>query len=145
MKSLKGKMAENKAIMIEEKVYTLPEPGIHQARISDVRDLGIVQTKHGEKDKIQIVFDMLDQQDEENKPVTASIFAAKTLGKKATLRKVLDQLGVPVGGSFNARDLVGIKCQVVVSHNPSADGTRTYANIDTIVPQRRKVATTDEI
>lgn len=136
-------------IIIKEKKYELADEGLHDARITSVEDAGVYESQYGAKERIKITFEMLDQKDKENKPIEVQVFASKSIGAKSTLFKLLSQLGISAKGQFDAEELVGITCQVVVVHRKNNDGTKTFANIDSIVPKRRggltKPATTDEI
>lgn len=51
------------SIVVQEKVFELPDEGVHNVVISEVVDLGVVDTKFGPKDRVRVVFDVLDQKD----------------------------------------------------------------------------------
>ena len=127
--------------IVSKKVFELPSEGLHLAQITRVDDVGQVETQYGVKEKIRIIFTMLDEKAKDGTPLDAMISANKVLGEKSTLGKMLTELRVPSGDTFDTDDLVGVKTQVIISHKEGKD--RNYANV-TIVPTRAK-ATVAEV
>lgn len=122
------------SLIIKDKVFETADEGLHNARIARVEDLGVVDTNYGAKDRIRIVFEMLDQKDAEGQPVEVWMSANKHLGAKSTLGKFLAALKISAVGEFDANILVGKKLQVVIVHNVKGD--KTYANIASVVTPR---------
>jgi hypothetical protein len=115
-------------IVVTEKVFELPDEGVHNVVISEVVDLGLVETKFGTKDRVRIVFEVTDQNDSEGNPLKLFVSANKVLSPKSTLGILLNDLGVVVSGDFDLEDLVGIKAIGVVKHTVG-ENKKTYANI----------------
>lgn len=122
------------SLIIKDRVFETADEGLHNARISRVEDLGVVDTNYGAKDRIRIVFEMLDQKDAEGQFVEVWMSANKHLGAKSTLGKFLAALKISAVGEFDANVLVGKKLQVVIVHNVKGD--KTYANIASVVTPR---------
>jgi hypothetical protein len=89
------------------------------------------------KEKIRIIFTMLDEQGKDGTALDAMISANKVLGEKSTLGKLLAELKIASGDTFDTDELIGVKTQVIISHKEGKD--RNYANV-TIVPTRAKTA-----
>jgi hypothetical protein len=125
-------------IPVKSKVYELADEGVHSVVISNVKDLGLVETQFGTKDRVQITLNVLDQNDAEGNPINLFVTANKSLHAKSTLGNMLNQLGIGIpepGVEFDVEDLVGVKSQVVVQHNKSSDG-RTFANVTTFLKKK---------
>src|ERR1700689_2394083 len=116
------------AIVVSEKIYELPDEGVHNVVISEVTDLGIVDTKFGAKDRVRVVFDITDQKGTDGETIKVYVSANKVLSPKSTLGILLNDLGVVVSGEFDLEDLVGLKSQAIIKHNQGDNG-KTYANI----------------
>jgi hypothetical protein len=115
-------------IVVKDKVFELPDEGVHTVTITEVQDLGLVETNFGTKDRVRIVLECQDQKDSEGNPIKLFITATKSLHPKSTLGNTLTQLQVPVGAEFDLEDLVGLTKSAVVQHNEGNNG-KTYANI----------------
>ena len=127
--------------IVTKKVFELPSEGLHLAQITRVDDVGQVETSFGVKEKIRIIFTMLDEKSKDGTPLDAMISANKVLGEKSTLGKLLTELKIAAGDTFDTDELIGLKTQVIISHKEGKD--RNYANV-TIVPTRAK-ATVSEV
>lgn len=123
------------ALVIKDKVFEVATEGLHNAKIVRVEDLGLVEGNFGTKDKVRIVFEMVDQKDKEGKFVEVWMSATKSLHEKSTLGKFLNSLKISAKGEFDLNNIVGKKLQVVISHNEKEG--RTYANIATVIPVRQ--------
>jgi hypothetical protein len=131
---VKGKI--QMAVIVKEKVYELPDEGVHSLVISEIRDLGLVDTSFGTKDKALIVFDVQDQNDSEGNPTRVSVSVNKSLHVKSSLSVLLGQLGVVPGAEFDLEDLVGLQVkQGVIQHNVGKNG-KTYANLTTVLKSK---------
>jgi hypothetical protein len=123
--------------IVTKRTYELPSEGLHLAQITRIDDVGQVETSFGVKEKIRIIFTMLDEKGKDGTALDAMISANKVLGEKSTLGKLLAELKFPVGDTFDTDDLIGTKTQIIISHKEGKD--RNYANV-TIVPTRAKTA-----
>jgi len=127
-------MEHHMSLIIKDRVFENANEGLHNARISRVEDLGVVDTNYGAKDRIRLVFEMLDQKDKTGQPIEVWMSANKVLGPKSTLGKFLATLKISAQGQFDANTLVGKKLQVVITHNEK-DG-KTYSNIASVIAPR---------
>lgn len=118
--------------IIKDKVFEQLTEGLHNVTITKVEDLGPQETQFGTKDRIRVIFTASDQKDKENKPVDVRMTFTKSLHPKSGLVKsLLSPLGISVGSEFDADDLVGTKCQVVIQHKESEG--KTYANVTAVL------------
>jgi hypothetical protein len=118
--------------IIKDKVFEQLTEGLHNVTITKIDDLGPQETQFGTKDRIRVIFTASDQKDKENKPVDVRMTFTKSLHSKSGLvKQLLSPLGISVGNEFDADDLVGTKCQVVIQHKES-DG-KTYANVTAVL------------
>ena len=124
------------SLVIKDKVYEVATEGLHNAKITRIEDLGLVETNFGTKDKVRIVFTMQDQKDKEGALVETWGQYTKSLHSKSSLGKFLQALKINAQGSFDLNDIVGLSLQVVIVHKESEG--KTYANIATVIPTRAK-------
>ena len=103
--------------IVTKKTFELPSEGLHLAQITRVDDVGQVETSFGVKEKIRIIFTMLDEKSKDGTPLDAMISANKVLGEKSTLGKLLAELKIAAGDTFDTDELIGVKTQVIISHN----------------------------
>ncbi len=115
--------------------FTPHEEGTFKAVCVDVTDLVKRQTDFGMKEEFSIVFetDADPREDGTRQCVWSRRFTA-SLNEKAHLRKFLRQwfgrdLSAAELAEFDMESLIGKPCQVVVVHESSKDGEKTYANI----------------
>jgi hypothetical protein len=118
-------------VVVKQKEFEKATEGVHQVVITEIKDLGLVETSFGTKDRVRIIFECQDQTDIEGQPVQIPLTATKSLHSKSTLGTLLSDLKVPVGAEFDLEDLVGLKAQVIVKHNAGSDG-KVYANIKSV-------------
>lgn len=123
------------SLVIKDRVFEVANEGLHNAQITRVEDLGVVDTNFGAKDKVRIVFAMLDQKDAEGKPVEVWMSATKSLHAKSTLGKFLASMKISAVGEFDLNDIVGKKLQVVIVQKESEG--KTFANIATVIAPRK--------
>jgi hypothetical protein len=129
----------------ETKNY-LPAPeGVHHAVCCDVIDLGMVKSaflddKGNEKwqHKINVVWQIEELRDDGKR---FQLYKRYTLSlhEKAALRHDLESWRGKVFTSdelagFDVEKLKGANCLVNVQHKKSPDGTRTYANVVSVMP-----------
>lgn len=123
------------SIILEEKKYTLATEGIHQATITEIKELLDQPTKFGNKDKIRFAIEINDQDPDEGDdsgPVRVFTTFNKSGNRKAKLVEFLLGLKIAVGEGLDLLDLVGLKIKVMIVHNTN-DG-RTYANVVKATP-----------
>ena len=118
--------------------FTPAPEGLHQAVCVDVIDLGIQPSPWGDKQKIEIRW-QLDQIDEETgKRFMVMSRYTTSLNEKANLRKHLEawrgkKFTKEELDGFDVEKLLGVNCQLQVIHNLSDNGG-TFANVQAIVP-----------
>lgn len=115
----------------------------------DITDVRKVTTQYGEQEKFKIVFeiDLQQQTKVDGKDVVRpwcvwSQGFTPSLHEKAGLRKFLrGWLGRDLSEQeitlFDTDTLIGKPAFVVVTHQPSKDGTETYANIASCTPHKQ--------
>lgn len=120
------------SLLITKHVEQMPE-GLHNVTITKVEDLGRQQTQFGPKVMAAIYFT-----GDDGKP-DVCINVVQSLHPKSTLVKLLDALSVPFGETFDLRELVGVRCQVVIQHK-KRDG-KIYANVVAVLKVRKRAGT----
>jgi hypothetical protein len=122
-------------VSITQKAYELVSEGMHAAVLADVVDLGLVDTDFGKKHKGMFVY-FVEERDSEGKQKRMFQRFTVSLNAKATLVKILAQLGIKVEGAEADLDalVLGKQVQLLISH---ADGDgqnkgRKFANITAI-------------
>lgn len=126
-------------IVKDNQPFYNPAPeGLHQAVCVDVIDRGIMDTKFGPKQQVDIRW-QLDQVDEDSKrPFQVMKRYNPSLNEKANLRKDLEswrgkKFTKEELTGFDVEKLIGINCQLQIVHN-LGDGSTVWANIQAIVP-----------
>ena len=109
--------------------------GVQAGVIAKVVDLGLVEkTYQGQTTKkpmIQILWQVAEK-DEAGEPKRVSEFFTLSLHEKAKLRKrMINLFGTVPPADFDFEKLLGTNRNLVLVHSKSADGSRTYANIET--------------
>lgn len=127
--------------------------GLHDAVCVDVIDVGLKETQWGSKHKVKLVWEIAAKM-EDGKPFIVSKQYNLTLSKNnagvpSELRKDLaawrgkdftaDELRGPDGNGFDLETVIGKCCQVLVQHQPSKDGAKTWANITAIMKPKAKL------
>jgi hypothetical protein len=126
----------------ESKFTPAPE-GLHQAVCVDVVELGLVQTPWGEKEKVEIVWQLDFVNDELDRRFEVRKWYGLSLHEKANLRKDLEcwrgrKFTADELKGFDLEKLIGANCQLQVIHNITDEG-KVYANVQAIVPHNSKV------
>lgn len=110
----------------------------------DITPLKTYETQYGTKQKFKVAFE-LEIQDESRNPVQPWVVMTApmtpSLHEKAGLTKFLkDWFGRPLTeqdtNGLNLDILIGRPAFVVIAHEKSQDGTKTYANIKLIMPHK---------
>ena len=120
------------------KSYVLAPTGTHAAVCVDVQDLGQQATAYGLKHKVRLVW-QLDALDDAGRRVEVARLYTLSLHERAALRQDLERwrgrkfTDAELDGGFDLERLLGVNCQVVVSHDLGDNGT-TYANVDSVLP-----------
>lgn len=130
----------------DTKSFTPAPAGVHQAVCVDVIDLGRLQSafpdeKTGQpkwQHKLNVVW-QIDEKRDDGKRFQLYKRYTSSLHEKAALRHDLESWrGKPFTfdelAGFDVEKLVGANCFINVQHKKSADGTRTYANVVSIMP-----------
>lgn len=131
----------------EGKTFTPAPAGSHVAVCVDVADLGVWdETWEGESKrtpKLRLVFEIDEKRPEDGKRYVVGAMMTASLGKKANLRKLLDQWrGRPFTDEelkgFDTERLIGASALLTLVHAPKGD--KTYANISSAVPLPKQMA-----
>jgi hypothetical protein len=130
----------------ETQTFTPAPVGVHQAVCVDIEDLGMVQSTFLDdktglpkvQHKIKVYWQISERRDD-NKRFVLSKRYTLSLHEKASLRHDLeawrgrafteDELR-----GFDVETVMGANCLLNVQHRQSADKTRTYANVVSIMP-----------
>jgi hypothetical protein len=115
-----------------QKAFVNAPEGQHQAVLIDVVDLGIVETKFGEKHQVKLVFETATKM-EDGKPYLTSKRYTASLNEKSVLFKDLKSwVGKELTGSkFTLDSLVGRTALLIVTHTERDD--KVWANITAIL------------
>ncbi len=123
------------------KTFTPAPEGVHQAVAVDVIDIGLKPNpfKPGsQQHKIDIAWQIAERRDD-NKPYLVYKRYTLSLNEKATLRHDLESWrGRPFTREeelgFDVESIIGANCLVNVQHKKSQDGTKTFANVMSVMP-----------
>lgn len=120
------------------KEFTPAPEGLHQAVCVDVVDLGLQDTPWGSKQKVDLRWQIDQQNEETGKPFLVTKRYTLSLNEKATLRQHLEawrgkKFTQEELGGFDLERLLGVNGQVQVVHNLADDG-RVFANVQAVVP-----------
>lgn len=119
--------------------YSTAPEGLHHAVCVDVIDQGLVKTEWGEKYRVQIRW-QLDQNDPQSDPPRPYLVMAtytNSLHEKSRLRPMLEawrgrKFTAEELDGFDLEKLLGVNCQIQIIHNITDGGT--YANVQAVVP-----------
>jgi hypothetical protein len=123
------------------KVFTPAPEGVHQAVAVDVIDQGLKPNpfKPGtQQHKIDIAWQIAERRDD-NKPYLVYKRYTLSLNEKATLRHDLESWrGKPFTRDeemgFDVESIIGANCLVNIQHKKSSDGSKTFANVISVMP-----------
>lgn len=123
--------------------FELAPAGNHVARCYSIIDLGYQDSEwqgvHKSVRKIRIAWELPLELMDDGQPFMVSRTYTVSLGDKANLRHDLESWrGRPFTeaelNGFEVYSILGVPCMVNVVHNPSRDGSRTYANVAGVTP-----------
>ena len=129
----------------ESKSYAPAPEGVHQAVCVDVIDKGLIESafvnEKGQKKvqhKIDIAWQISELRDDGKRFVVYKRYTL-SLHEKAALRHDLESWrGRPFTRDeemgFDVETVIGANCLVNIQHKPSKDGSRTYANVVSVMP-----------
>jgi hypothetical protein len=117
----------------------LAPAGIHAAVCVDCQDLGQQTGAYGAKHKIRLVWQLDALDPEAGRRVEVARVYTLSLSERAALRKDLERwrgrafTDAELDLGFDLEKLIGVNCQVLVSHSLSDNGS-TYADVDSVLP-----------
>lgn len=125
----------------ESKNYTPAPEGTHQAVCVDVIDQGLKPNafKAGAmQKKVDLAWQIDERRDDGKRFIVYKRYTA-SLNEKASLRHDLESWrGKPFTRdeemAFDVETVIGANCLVNVQHKRSADGTKTFANVVSVMP-----------
>ncbi len=112
--------------------YEIPNEGPVVATLTEVKDLGIVETRFGPKRRVRFTWET-EQVGASGRPLR--VFQAFNLSfdPKAHLYKAVRQiLGREPERRFDLESLVGTRATLIIEHNEGSEG-KVYANVVTVV------------
>lgn len=122
-----------------QRTYTLAPTGTHPAVCVDVQNLGLIATAYGAKHKVRLVWQLEAVDPETGRRVEVARLYTLSLHERAALRADLERwrgkkfTDAELDAGFDLEKLLGVNCQVLVSHDLGDNGT-TYANVDSVLP-----------
>lgn len=122
--------------------FTPAPEGLQQAVCCDVVDLGLMETKFGNKEQVELRWQSEEKMDT-GKPFLIIKRYTPSLHPKATLRSDLEswrgrKFSDDEAFEFDLEKLLYANCQINVVHNKTDAGT--YANVKSIVPAPKGAA-----
>lgn len=118
-------------IIVKTTTNEIPDEGRHHVRITQVKELGMIQTLEGPKEKLLVAMDT-KQPDKQGNPRKLYKRFNKTIHAKSALRKFVRSVtGEEPGSEFDLENLLGREFDVLVEHN-EREG-KTYANVTAII------------
>ena len=123
-------------VRYQAKGFEIPPEGVEWASIAEIKELGLVETQNGAREKIAIVWE-LDRADSHGRPFLVFQRFNLSLHPASFLSKTIhDITGEEPGDEYELDDLLNARCQLVLKHNESETNGRTYANVATILRPR---------
>lgn len=117
--------------------FTPAPEGLWGAVCCDVVDLGMQESQWGESHRVEIRWQLEDDDPKSDKPYMVFRRFRLSLHEKSTLRPLLEawrgrKFSAEELEGFDLEKLIGVNCQVQVVHNIKAGG-ETYANVQAVV------------
>ena len=120
-------------VRYQAKGFEIPPEGVEWASIVEIKELGLVETPNGAREKIAIVWE-LDRADGHGRSFLVFQRFNLSLHPASFLSKTIhDITGEEVGDEFELDELISSRRQLVLKHNQSESNGRTYANIAAIL------------
>lgn len=120
---------------VEEKTFELPPEGMFDAVCSGIVSVGWQRGEYqGTANKKNIIFLYfeLSECDSEGNPFVMFAKFNNTTSSQGKFAPFYEKwTKVPYTAESDPSELVGMQARVLITHNKNADGTKTYANIDT--------------
>ena len=122
-----------------QKTFALAPSGTHSAVCVDVQNLGLVATAYGAKHKVRLVWQLEAVDPDHGRRVEVARLYTLSLHERAALRQDLERwrgrkfTDAELDTGFDLEKLIGVNCQVQVSHDLGDNGS-TYANVDSVLP-----------
>lgn len=134
---------QNPLVVKDGKTFKPAPEGLHDGICVDVVPLGLCPTPWGEKEKIRIVFELVESLMEDGRPFIVSNRYSPSLDDRSTLRKHLQtwrgkKFTEEELRGFDLEKLIGVCCKIMVQHSTNASG-KTYANVEMILKATKKV------
>lgn len=120
-------------------VHALAPEGTSSAVLCDIQDLGLMSTAYGPRHKVRLVWQLDAVDPEAGRRVEVARLYTLSLHERAALRQDLERwrgrkfTDAELDAGFDLERLLGVNCQVIVSHSLSDNGT-TYANVERVLP-----------
>jgi hypothetical protein len=117
----------------------VPAPaGLHRAICCDVVDLGMVTGQFGTKHLVRLIW-QTEAAMPDGKPYLVDRRYTLSLDDRANLRRDLEAwrgrpFNLTEAAGFDLERLIGVPCALLVTHKPGRDGTRVFANVQTVLP-----------
>jgi len=130
--------------------FELAPQGTHVARCYSVVDMGNQQTNFGIKHKIRLMWELPNELMADGRPFVVGKEYTASLHPDANLTRDLVSWR---GRAFTDEELAGFDvfkvagapCMVTVTHNKSNDGTKTYANVNTVTAIPKGMVCPDQV
>lgn len=118
--------------------HSTPAEGQHDAVCIDIVDLGVVRSAWGEANKVEARWALSEVDPKSGMRFIVSRRFTPSLHEKSALRPFLEKWR---GKKFDAKELegfdleklIGVGCQLFITHNPGEDGT-VWANVVGAIP-----------
>ena len=132
------------SLIIKEETteYPLAPDGLQDAVLVDVVDLGELDTPWGPKHKLSLVFELEDT-DSVGKHFIVTKRYTWSLNEKSNLRKDLERwrgskfTKDELENGINMETYIELNATLFISHNESEEHSKTFANIETILPRKK--------
>ena len=130
---------------LPQRAFATAPIGTHAAVCVDVQNIGLTPTAYGMKHKVRIVWQLESVDPDHGRRLEVARLYTLSLHERAALRQDLERwrgrkfTDVELASGFDLERLLGVNCQVLVSHDLGDNGT-TYANVDSVLPPAKGAA-----
>src|SRR5690349_7960510 len=122
-------------IILKKPIYSTITPGVHEAKLTAVADIGIKEFGFGPKPQLKLTFLV---EDAEGKTHTITKDVTHSMDPEATLyAAVAALLGGDIPDEMSVDELIGRSCRLVVGLKASKKG-RMFSRIESFLPSARK-------